>query len=151
VRKKYLATGWPHHLAEIWEELVRQSVAEMPIDGTRWHPAARWWGKTEDGDTCEIDVVAEGVDDPNKLLVGEVKLSCARQDVPRLLAEVLRKAQRCSWARGRTLTSHLWVLRSPGHALPTTATDARQLLASWRENLARQDAGMDLENPHVRC
>src|SRR5262245_28010892 len=41
---------WPSHIAEIWEEVVRASVGQVDIDGTRWGPADAWWGRATAGD-----------------------------------------------------------------------------------------------------
>jgi hypothetical protein len=37
-------TAWLAHLSEIWEDVVRASIPNVLIDGTRWQPAQAWWG-----------------------------------------------------------------------------------------------------------
>lgn len=62
------------HVAAVWEELARKSCAYDDIANIVWNPGIRWWGKGKDGQSMEIDVIAESVD-KTCLLVGEVKWS----------------------------------------------------------------------------
>ena len=97
------------HVAEVWEWLARRSVAHMTIDGLRWNPASRWWGRDAGGDPLEIDVVAE-TSDRCHLLLGEVKWS-DRADPAGILAGLVRKAQRIPFRHGRPVHYALWLKR----------------------------------------
>ena len=124
---------WPTHLAGVWEEIVRASIPQVDIDGTTWGPAQAWWGRTTAGD-AEIDVVASDPDNPERLLVGEVKLAVAVRDVARLQHQLEIKARACEWARDKELVVKLWSLRP---AKPPVI-DAREVLARWRDTLERR-------------
>ena len=102
----------PGHVAEVWEWLARRSAPHMAIDGLRWNPASRWWGRGADGDPLEIDVVAES-SDRRHLLLGEAKWS-DRADPTAILAELVRKAQRIPFRRGRRVRYALWLKRGNG-------------------------------------
>ena len=104
----------PSHVAEVWEGLARRSAPRLAIDGLRWGPASRWWGRDADGDPLEIDVVAESAD-RRHLLLGEAKWS-DRTDPAALLAELARKARRLPFRRGRRLHYALWLKRHDGTA-----------------------------------
>jgi hypothetical protein len=126
--------AWLAHLSEIWEEVVRTSIPQASIDGTRWQPAQAWWGRAAAGRDAEIDVVAAHRDDRARVLVGEVKLSLDAAEVPRLLSTLEEKARACDWARNKQLTLRLWTMRWGGRARrPSTVIDARELMASWRD------------------
>ncbi len=112
------------HVAEVWEGLARRSAARLAIDGLRWNPASRWWGRGVDGDPIELDVVAESAD-RRHLLLGEVKWS-DRANPTALLAELARKAQRVPFRHGRRLHYALWLKRSAGnrfHGAPIITPD----------------------------
>ena len=102
----------PGHVAEVWECLARRSVTHLAIDGVRWNPAARWWGRDAGGEPIEIDVVAESPD-RRHLLLGEAKWS-NRADPAALLAELARKAHRVPFRHGRRLHYALWLKRGAG-------------------------------------
>ena len=126
-------TAWSAHLGEIWEDIVRASVAQVPIDGARWQPAQAWWGGGG-GHDAELDVVAAHRDDGSRTLVGEVELSLDAPDVPRLLHQLEEKSRACDWARNKQLTFRLWTMRWQGRGRrPPTVIDARELLATWRD------------------
>jgi uncharacterized protein len=96
-------------VGETWEELARVSVGRVEPFGTSWQPARRWWGKTREG-PLEIDVLAESADDPGYVLVGEAKRSATPNEVPRLLAELERRAALCPALMGRRIETVLWIL-----------------------------------------
>lgn len=60
------------YVSEIWEELCRNAVPRLKIEGKTFNPAQRWWGNGTDGKAMEIDIVAESTD-KSTLLIGEVK------------------------------------------------------------------------------
>ena len=71
---KEINDGYYQYLSGMWEELCRNSVPFIEIDGMQFNPAARWWGNGLDGKPMEIDLVAESTDH-SLILVGEVKWS----------------------------------------------------------------------------
>ena len=60
------------HIGSVWEDLARDSVPRLSLNGIQWKQAHRWWGKTRSGKSLEIDVVAES-SDGTAILIGEVK------------------------------------------------------------------------------
>lgn len=136
---------WPFHLAEVWEEIVRGSVAQVEIDGTRWGPADAWWGRSTAGE-AEIDLVAKNPENPLRLLVGEIKLSIVARDVARLQHQLLAKAQACEWARGKELVVKLWSL----HPAKPPVIDARAVLARWRDTLTQRPRAVVRRPPASR-
>ena len=60
------------YVSEIWEELCRNAVPRLKIEGKTFNPAQRWWGNGIDRKPMEIDVVAESTD-KSTILIGEVK------------------------------------------------------------------------------
>ena len=97
------------HVAEVWEWLARDSVPHLTLHGIEWNPASRWWGRGVGGAPLEIDVVAESAD-RRHLLVGEVKWT-DRADPERILAELMHKAERAPFRKGRHVHHALWLKR----------------------------------------
>jgi AAA+ ATPase superfamily predicted ATPase len=96
----------PRHVAGVWEDLVRESIARRPLLGRTWGPARSWWGPGNDRNPMEIDVVAESVDG-GALLLGEA--SWARDAHPgTLLQSLRRKAANFPLARGHALRLAVW-------------------------------------------
>ena len=60
------------YVFEQWEELCRNAVPRLNIEGKSFNPAQRWWGNEMDRKPMEIDVVAESTD-KTSLLIGEAK------------------------------------------------------------------------------
>ena len=106
-----VARAFPHHVAGIWEDLVRTSVPRARYFGHDWGRAASWWGAGRDRMPLEIDVVAETAD-RRLLLVGEVKWS-DRVDRDREIAALQRKADNLPLAEGREVHLALWARSGP--------------------------------------
>lgn len=100
-----------HHIAEIWEELVRASAPFLHLNGKTWGPAGRWWGPGMDRRPLEVDLVAYS-SDGGSVLVGEVKWAAPR-DAERLFAELAAKARRLPMTAGREVVLVL-CLKAPG-------------------------------------
>ncbi|MDX2188894.1 MAG: ATP-binding protein [Bacteroidota bacterium] len=65
----------PHLYANVWENLVRQSIPNLKVyDDIQFGKAYRYWGKPDKKNEIEIDVLAESID-KSTLLIGEVKWS----------------------------------------------------------------------------
>ena len=94
------------HTAEVWEDLARKSIARLEIAGTRWKPAARWWGKGLDGKNMEIDVMAESMDGQS-LLFGEAKWE-NKTNVEAEINKLEKKAANFPKTAGRTIIPAIW-------------------------------------------
>ncbi|MCF7920532.1 MAG: ATP-binding protein [Candidatus Cloacimonetes bacterium] len=64
--------NWQIYVSETWEELCRNSIAHLVIDGKSFQPAKRWWKQSKNTGSAEIDIIAVS-SDGRSLLVGEVK------------------------------------------------------------------------------
>jgi uncharacterized protein len=106
-----LLKQWPDYVGGAWEAMSRQSVAYLSIDGRRWKPASRWWGKAIDGTTMELDIVAHGINSDEHVLIGEAKRSCSAKDLSRLLSELQSKSLRCPIVKGKRITYALWIMK----------------------------------------
>jgi len=103
----------PMHIADIWEDLARNSVAHLSINTRQWGVASRYWGNALGGGIVEIDIVAESLENKSDVLVGEAKHTCTVKEVPRLLKELHSKAARCPVLKGKNIHSTLWILKPP--------------------------------------
>lgn len=118
-------SAWPQYLGGVWEQMARDSVARLEIAGRRWRPATSWWGSVATREPLQFDVVAECVEDPGRVLVGEAKVAATRTEVESLAARLRRDAARCPDLAGRRIDVAIWVLRgrpgAPGVAVFTAA------------------------------
>ena len=80
---------WRIYVSETWEELCRQSVSRLKIDGTSFLPAQRWWQQSKRYGSAEIDIIAESTDG-RCLLVGEAKWK-EQTNAEKALQELERK------------------------------------------------------------
>lgn len=119
-----------HHVAGIWEELVRASVPRMRYRDIEWGPAGRWWGSGLDRKTYEIDVVAESVHD-GSLLVGEAKWT-ADVDPERELSRLQQKAEQLPLARNKKVVLGLWVKSTRARRRPSSVFTPRHVLDAVR-------------------
>lgn len=94
-----------HHIAGIWEDLARKSVAKIDIAGLVWKPAQPWWGNGLNGKPMEIDVMTESVDG-EALLIGEVKWE-KKTGVAAIKDRLMKKA---TGARSPDQTPHTGLL-----------------------------------------
>lgn len=67
-----IKSHWKIYVSEIWEELCRESVSSMEIDGHYFLPAQRWWQQSKITGSAEIDIISESTDG-TCLLIGEAK------------------------------------------------------------------------------
>ena len=103
---------WPSHLGEAWEDLARATLPALRIHGRRWVTGQRYWGRDAGGGQLEIDLIAEAVDDPDVVLVGEVKHRLRAGEIDRALHELQSRAARCPALSGRRIHVAAWVLES---------------------------------------
>lgn len=101
---------WSSYLGGIWEGLARESASRMEIGGESWLPAQRWWGAGLDRRPLEMDLLARHATCPERVLVGEAKVSATPEEIPRLLSELADRARRCPELVGKSLDLRLWVL-----------------------------------------
>ena len=121
----------PQHVAGVWEELARDSVARLEIGGRRWRPAARWWGAGLGRTPLEIDVVAES-EDGTAVLVGEAEWS-GTDRAGRLAAALRGGAERLPARAGRPAVLALWLARRPARAPEgVIVLTPREVLAALR-------------------
>ena len=102
---------WPQYVGTVWEQLSRQSVPYLSINGHQWKPASRWWGKAIDGEMMEFDIVSSAFDNDENVLVGEAKHSGTAKDIERLLIDLKSNAQRCPALKGKNIYCALWIMK----------------------------------------
>jgi len=105
-----IGRSFGHHVAGVWEDLARSSVAHLPAFGHTWRPASRWWGTGLNRQPMEIDVVAES-DDKTSLLLGEASWSRVDDSAARL-AGLRHKAEAFPLAAGRKIHLALFLANS---------------------------------------
>ena len=105
---------WPQYVGTIWEQLSRQSVPYLSINGRQWKPASRWWGKDIDGELMEFDIVSSAFDNDEDVLVGEAKTSCSAKEIERLLTNLKSKTLRCPVLKGKNISCALWIMKGVG-------------------------------------
>lgn len=106
------------YLSGLWEELCRQSIAFMEIEGKRFNPAARWWGNNREGKPMEIDLVAESTD-KTTLLVGEVKWS-NKISANEINISLNRKCDNLPFTDARRVIKAIFIKERPVSELPET-------------------------------
>jgi AAA+ ATPase superfamily predicted ATPase len=124
-----VAHAFPHHVAGVFEDLVRESVPRARYLGREWGVAAPWWGPGRDRTPLELDVLAESPD-RRDLLVGEVKWG-DHVDAARERAALKKKADNLPLAEGRQVHLALWVRSAPRRAGPDCFTP-REVLRALR-------------------
>jgi AAA+ ATPase superfamily predicted ATPase len=114
-----------HHVAGIWEDLARESLARLELFGMPWQNAQPWWGPGLDHKPLEIDLVAE-TPDRSALLIGSVKWQKGLSR-PTAWNELLSQADRFPEANGRPI--HLCLFsQKPGK----TDLGPQQILTALR-------------------
>ena len=99
------------HVAEIWENLARESTTGLSIDGQSWKPGKRWWGPGRDGKPMEIDIVADSFDGKT-LLFGEAKWE-DRVDEGALFKKLDHCVDNCPMIRGKKVIKAVWLKKKP--------------------------------------
>ncbi len=102
-----------HHVADVWEDLVRDSIPRRRYFNRSWGEARSWWGPGRDRSPLEIDVVAESTDGA-ALLLGELTWRTASEP-DRLSATLQRKAENLPLAEGRQVFLGVWTPTGPDH------------------------------------
>jgi hypothetical protein len=105
-----LKQRWSSYLGGIWEGLAREGASRLEIGGESWLPAQRWWGAGLDKRPLELDLLARHATCPERVLVGEAKVSATPEEIPRLFSELADRAHRCPELVGKSLDLRLWVL-----------------------------------------
>ena len=99
------------YVSEIWEELCRNAVPRMKINGKMFNPAKRWWGNGTDGKPMEIDVVAESTD-KSSILIGEVKW-IDNVSINKIRNELKAKIENAPFIQNRKVLQVLFLKRAP--------------------------------------
>ena len=117
-----VADIFPAHVAGIWEDLARSSVASGKWLEKKWKPASSWWGAGLDRKPMEIDLLAESTDG-KAILIGEVKWTTG-QSATGISQELKSKAERCPLIRDRKIFQALWLKTKPRRLPRDTAVFA---------------------------
>ncbi len=99
------------YVSEQWEELCRNAVPRLKIDGKTFNPAQRWWGRGIDRKPMELDVVAESTD-KSVLLVGEAKWM-NKVSVRKIGNELKAKTENAPFIQNRKLIHVLFLKQKP--------------------------------------
>ena len=78
-----------HFIGQFWEHLSCNSVPFTNIEGINWDIAKRWWGKDNEGNVQEVDIISESFD-KKSLLIGEAKWE-EKTDMEKLGNELTKK------------------------------------------------------------
>jgi AAA+ ATPase superfamily predicted ATPase len=116
-----------HHVAGVWEDLVRESVPRASYFDRSWGPAHRWWGAGLDRRPLEVDVLAES-SDGKAILVGEVKWSDDFEP-GRVRAELQAKAVQLPMVGGRQVELGVWLKASARGTRKPGVFGPREVLA----------------------
>ena len=98
------------YVSEIWEELCRNAVPRMKIEGKTFNPAQRWWGNGTNRKPMEIDIVAESTD-KSTLLIGEVKW-IDNISVKNIINELKSKIENAPFIQNRKVLQILFLKQS---------------------------------------
>ena len=85
---RHAREAWEHHVAAVWEQLVRMHWHHMAVDGLEWEVAGRYWeGRKKAG--VEWDAVSVSSDRRHAML-GECKWrgNLSQRDLSRFVREV---------------------------------------------------------------
>lgn len=118
------------HLGIVWEDLVKQSLVHLELDGQMWMPGARWWGAGLDRKHLEVDLLAESADGKT-LLIGEVKLSLRAEEMQEVEQQLQAKAERLPFrSRFRQVLARVFPLTElpAGTAAAVSARDVFESL-----------------------
>ncbi len=116
--------------AEIWEELSRKSTTQLEINGCRWKPASRWWGKGLDGNIMELDLVAESIDGQS-ILFGEAKWE-NKTNVQRTLNKLQKQANNFPKISNRKITLALWCKQTKDNSINAQIFNAEDVLSAMK-------------------
>lgn len=106
-----IARDLPHHEASVWEDLVRAAIPRAPIARSHFGVASRWWGRDAAGEMRELDAVAVADDDPDHILVVEVKRVVDPAELPRLIHQLRQKVEGIRDLAARRITVGVAALR----------------------------------------
>ena len=95
------------YVSEIWEELCRNAVPRLKIEGKTFNPAQRWWGNGIDRKPMEIDIIAESTD-KSTLLIGEAKW-IDNISVKNIINELKAKINNASFIQNRKVLQVLFL------------------------------------------
>jgi len=99
------------YVSGIWEELCRNSVPALNINGISFSPAQRWWGTGVNRKPLEIDIVSESAD-KSTLLIGEAKWT-DRDPPEKIFHNLKAKARNLPFVQNRKLLYVLFLKRIP--------------------------------------
>jgi AAA+ ATPase superfamily predicted ATPase len=109
---KSIKKDLPKYISAIWEDLARQSVPYLNINGIQWGPACRWWGSGKNNKPFELDIVAESMD-KKYLLIGEAKWE-NKTDIKRFASKLKNSADNLPFIKGRKVIFSYWLKQYSG-------------------------------------
>ena len=98
------------YVSGIWEELCRNAVPRLKIEGKTFNLAQRWWGNGTDRKPMEIDVVAESTDN-STILIGEVKW-IDNVSIKKIRNELKAKIENTPFIQNRKVVQILFLKRT---------------------------------------
>lgn len=98
-----------HYTSGVWEELCREAIPFLRIQGRDFKTANRWWGNGTDRQAMEIDIISESLD-KSALLIGEAKWSDSVK-VKSVYNELLLKTQKLPFITGQKILPVLFLKR----------------------------------------
>jgi AAA+ ATPase superfamily predicted ATPase len=125
---KQVQANWHARLGHTWEQLARATLPRLRVLGRKWEPPSRWWGRGLDGNTMELDLVARCAEEPDRVLVGEAKVTATAAQVRRTLLELSAKAERCPALQNHRVELAVWVLRPRGRIKSRKVVGAEQVV-----------------------
>jgi uncharacterized protein len=99
------------YISEVWEELCRNAVPRIKINGRTFNPAQRWWGNGTDKKPMEIDIVAESVD-KLYILFGEVKWT-NKISVTKTMNDLKIKIEKAPFIKNQKVLPVLFLKQKP--------------------------------------
>ena len=108
--QRHVDAKWPSHIGEAWEDLARATLPALRVHGRQWAKGERYWGRDIRGGHVEIDLIAEAADDPELVLVGEVKHRLRQAEIARALRDLQDRAARCPVLSGHRVQAAIWAL-----------------------------------------
>ena len=109
-------------VSEPWEDLCRAYIGHAEPFAETYRYPARWWGKGNNGQPIEIDLVTESFD-RKVLLVGECKWSVVT-DAERIRAKLIRKTMELPFYKGQQIEALVFSREGDGTITPQTVLAA---------------------------
>jgi AAA+ ATPase superfamily predicted ATPase len=110
-----------------WEDLCRDAIPRLNINGIAFNPASSWWGNPAKDISIQLDVVADS-QDGNYLLVGECKWSEKPVNIEELVTDLEKKASLLPFAQGKKIIPILFLKQKPANRYNKTVFFPKDIL-----------------------